>query len=347
MITTQILGIENKEWDDFISKSHVYDFHHTRSYHILETKNSKNTSVLFVVGDDINFIAIPLIFRPIEGTEYCDCTSVYGYCGPISSLDFKRVSKKLNTSFSIELKAFLIMRKCVSAFSRLHPLLDSAVALTSLGSIREVNKTIAMDIGVPLDEQRKQYRKSNKSEINQLKKKKGYVVHKAVTDDEIKEFVSVYTENMKRVNATPYYFFDFDYFKNILTSPDYNAELLVAYQGEVMTAGAIFTTSNKIMQYHLAGTREAFVRDTPMKLILDEARLLANELSLDYLHMGGGVGGSDEDSLFRFKSGFSKMFFQFSTWQYIVNETVYNELAQENGVDKSDFFPLYRAPKQT
>ena len=80
-----------------------------------------------------------------------------------------------------------------------------------------------------------------------------------------------------------------------------------------------------------------------MKLILDEARLLGNKTSASDLHLGGGVGGSDEDSLFTFKSAFSKNFKQFSVWKYIHNTAVYNELAGKLELTSSQFFPLYRA----
>jgi hypothetical protein len=154
------------------------------------------------------------------------------------------------------------------------------------------------------EEQKKQYRKSNKSELNQLRRK-GFEVVEATTIDEIDKFVSIYHETMQRVDANSNYFFDYKYFYSFLKNPCFKSKLLLAkFNGEV-SAGAIFTITNKIMQYHLAGTTEKYIKETPMKLILDEARLLANQLNLDYLHLGGGVGGSDEDSLFRFKSGFS------------------------------------------
>ncbi|MEP2058219.1 MAG: hypothetical protein ABJJ05_10465, partial [Maribacter litoralis] len=69
-----------------------------------------------------------------------------------------------------------------------------------------------------------------------------------------------------------------------------------------------------------------------------------------YLNLGGGRGGSNEDSLFRFKSGFSKEFKNFKLWKYIVNHEVYDKLTTDHlnkfpGVDKNDisFFPKYRA----
>ena len=69
-----------------------------------------------------------------------------------------------------------------------------------------------------------------------------------------------------------------------------------------------------------------------MKLILDEARLLGNELNLDFLHLGGGVGGSDDDSLYKFKSGFSDYNFIFKIWRLIVNQDLYITLVNDKNV---------------
>src|SRR5690606_226324 len=140
-------------------------------------------------------------------------------------------------------------------------------------------------------------------------------------------------------------YFSKQYFYDFLATEDFNSKLLVAKFDEEIVAGAIFTYTDKIMQYHLAGTTEKFIRETPMKLIIDEARLLANELGVVHLHLGGGVGGHDDDSLFRFKSGFSKNFKQFSVWKYIVDEEQYHQLVEsrKNSNQSSNFFPLYRA----
>jgi lipid II:glycine glycyltransferase (peptidoglycan interpeptide bridge formation enzyme) len=174
-------------------------------------------------------------------------------------------------------------------------------------------------------------------------RRKGFEVVEATTIDEIDKFVSIYHETMQRVNANSNYFFDYKYFYSFLKNPCFKSKLLLAkFNGEV-SAGAIFTITNKIMQYHLAGTTEKYIKETPMKLILDEARLLANQLNLDYLHLGGGVGGSDEDSLFRFKSGFSDKRGFYNIWKMVVDDEKYEKLVNELNVDtNSDFFPLYR-----
>lgn len=341
----QIISVNDPVWDALLTRCRDYDFYHTRSYHLLETRNNGYEAVLFVSHLDDSYMALPLVIRSIPQTPYFDCTSVYGYCGPVSTIATDAGAGPLIRQFQKDLRGFFREKNIIAAFSRLHPLINTKAVFNDFGIIRDVNKTVAIDLGIAPDAQRQQYRKSNKSELNQLRKRKGYSVKKAETEAEITTFVSIYTDTMQRVDAAPYYFFEKDYFRLMLNNFSYQTELLLAIKDGQIAAGAIFTITNNIMQYHLAGTAAPYIYDTPMKLILDEARLRANELALDFLHLGGGVGGSDEDSLFRFKSGFSKQFFQFSTWQHIINESVYRELAEINGVKDHDYFPLYRAPK--
>ena len=83
-----------------------------------------------------------------------------------------------------------------------------------------------------------------------------------------------------------------------------------------------------------------------MKLIIDEARLLANSKNLTYFHLGGGVGGSDDDSLFKFKSGFSNLNYVFKVWKWIVDEKKYDAITEMKCSGKEinpNFFPQYRS----
>src|SRR5690606_7573228 len=109
---------------------------------------------------------------------------------------------------------FCAKKNIVSIFSCLHPLIVSDLFFTDFGSVIDLNKTIVIDLKISLEDQRKDYRKSNKSEINQLKKNKGYSVKIISKNDEtsLKKFVDIYHETMTRVNANSYYYFSIDYF---------------------------------------------------------------------------------------------------------------------------------------
>lgn len=342
-----VYNVNSKEWGETIKKSYLYDFHHTSCFHEIEIQQHESP-VLLVAYSQSEHICFPLIIKSIPETNLFDATSVYGYCGPVASKPFNELAPELIDFFKNGFIDYCNQNKIISVFSRLHALIPQRDFFQNFGEVIDLNKTVAIDLTMSLDEQRKAFRKSNKSEINQLKGKKGYVFHQVDTKDDksIREFVTIYHETMKRVEAKPYYFFDFNYFKQLLNNPCFECDLLIVLKDDTMAAGAIFTRTNSIMQYHLAGTKEAFIQDTPMKLILDEARKIGKEKGLKYLHLGGGVGGSDEDSLFRFKSGFSKNFFQFSVWNLIVNQEEYDKLVKEKDVKQEDypnFFPLYRA----
>lgn len=339
MYKFEIVDIAQSRWNEIVKSSDVYDFHHTSFYHSID---NAFTNKLFIGYDDQNFVALPLVIRPIGETGFFDCTSVYGYAGPITNRADFTFGEDFKSFFKKSFDKYCLENSIVSVFSRLHPLIEQADFFSNFGKIVDINKTIAIDLSLPIEQQRAQYRKSNKSEINQLKRK-GFVVTEATDQEDIDSFVSIYYETMERVNASPGYFFSKEYFNSFLNNNDFDSKLLLAKYDNKVTAGAIFTITKKIMQYHLAGTTEEYIKETPMKLILDEARLLGNECHVDALHLGGGVGGSDEDSLFRFKSGFSNKQCNFKVWEYIIDIPKYNELSERVIHKNSNFFPLYRS----
>lgn len=141
------------------------------------------------------------------------------------------------------------------------------------------------------------------------------------------------------------YYFDEQYFNHLLKSEVIESKLLLCYFEGSITSGAIITFTNDVMQIHLTGTSTDYLRDSPMKLIFDEASELGRNRNMRYLHIGSGVGGA-EDSLFHFKSGFSDQFFNLYTWRYIVNKSVYSTLINERNTSgkkpAGNLFPLYR-----
>lgn len=333
----EILDTDSSKWNEVIALAEIHDFHHTSYFHKID---NNFTSKLLVFSFENNFIALPIVIRPIEQTDFFDITSVYGYSGPIYRYTQNYDPCDLIKFFQTKFLDFCNEHKIVSVFSRLHPLIEQKTILNGLGTILELNKTVSINLQLASEDQRKEYRKSLKSELNQLRRKE-IVVKEAKTKDEIDQFIKIYYQTMDRVVASPSYYFSRDYFYDFLKNSDFNSQLLIAVKEEEVIAGAIFTFTKSLMQYHLAGTKEDFIAEAPMKLILDEARLIGNGTTANCLHLGGGVGGQDTDSLFRFKSAFSKDFKQFSVWKFIINEKIYEDLSKDKV--RTDFFPLYRS----
>lgn len=286
-----IISINEKGlWNRYIQSATVFDFYHTWYYHSLEEAGEP---FLFVHQEDENYVALPLIKRQIENTPFFDCTSVYGYAGPVSNMAFDEISEEFLLNFKNSFREFLKLENIVSVFSRLHPIIDQEVLLSKLGGIYDNGRTVAVDLSPPIEEQRLKYRRAIRQKINQLRKK-GFTVKAADTAEEIKEFVKIYNENMVKVNAASYYFFDEKYFFDLLGADDFKSKLLLAYHNEKITSGGVITFSKNIMQFHLAATSNEFLSEGPMKLLFDEASLVGREMGMSYLHLGGGVGGKED-----------------------------------------------------
>jgi hypothetical protein len=82
----------------------------------------------------------------------------------------------------------------------------------------------------------------------------------------------------------------------------------------------------------------------PIKLIIDKERIKATEEGFKFFNLGGGRG-SEEDSLFKFKSSFAKNFKEFKIWKHVVNKDIYQMLTEKHlGTEvETDFFPAYRS----
>lgn len=340
-MTYFLITIEERElWNKYIHASKICDFYHSWYYHSME-KNGKPFLFVYCRGDC--FIAFPLLKRKISNSEYYDCTSVYGYAGPVSNVEFSLLDAQTHAGFKEAFLSFLKKEKFVSVFSRLHPIINQDLLLSHFGGLYDNGKTIVIDLRQPLEEQRKGYRRQFRQKIRQMREK-GYGIKEASTQEEIERFVRIYQANMARVKAGSFYHFDESYFFNILNAVDFESSILLLCDGDEITSGACVTYSNNIMQLHLAATNNAYLQEGPMKLLIDEATLLGRQKGIYYLHLGGGVGGH-QDSLFEFKSGFSNTCLDFKTWRFIVDVEIYNQLVEQSSQKRESntgFFPLYR-----
>ncbi len=340
--TTIEIITEQQSWDFHMDSIAQADFYHSYDYHTI-SKNWDEEAILIKYTDENQTILLPLLIRKIDGTQYKDATSVYGYPGPIITksnqyfdlLGFRQALQKL----------FLEMN-LVSVFSRLNPYIPfQDEILKGLGAIVTVGNVINIDLTRNLEAQEQAYQKRLKTYIN--KARRLCTVRKAETDGDMLQFIAMYYENMRRVNAKEKYFFDETYFFDLLNSTQFKTEVFLTTLNETneIISGAMFIKKCDIVQYHLSGTKEQFVHLNPVKLMIDEMRIIATAENYCYFNLGGGVG-SKEDSLFKFKSNFSKDFKPFKVWKYIVDLEVYGKLIEEKPERPYSTlhtpFPLYR-----
>jgi len=336
-----IEAIEDKNnWNEFIDSCIGVDSYNTFEYHILAKQPEERAVLIAYEHEDIR-IGLPLLIRQIPGTQLFDATSVYGYAGPVSN---NLPSTYDNTHFIRSLNTYLTENKIITVFSRLNPFVaNQEEILSNYGKILFKGKIVVIDLLKSVSDQRSFFQRRLKTHIN--KARRNCEIKEATTKNDLLQFLDIYSENMDRVNADKFYFFKEDYFYQLLNSVSFKTILLLATDKSngIPIAGTLFMLKKGIVQYHLSGTRNNYLHLMPNKMLIDEMRTRATTMNCRVLNLGGGLGGSTDDTLFQFKSSYSKDFRDFKIWQLIVDERNYQSLLEAKNVPaENDFFPGYR-----
>jgi hypothetical protein len=334
-----------------------YDIYHLPQYHLLAEKMREGEPYLFFFKRNSSFAALPFLLRTlenVEGLEGCqhnDISSVYGYPGIVSSIkEDADNAYEFKMAFQDALKSLFEQLSVVAFFSRTNPLLSTTWILKGMAEILPLSLTVAVDLSASSEKQLEEMTKGHKYDVRKSRRL-GVVVEEDETFQHIDEFIQIYNETMKRTGARDSYFFPKDYYFQLKKSFGESLRLYFArLNGQAVSASMFFMTG-RIIQYHLSGTPSEFFPLNGGKLILDEVRQIGARNGFSWLHLGGGVGSS-EDNLYRFKAGFSKHRQPFEVARMIVDQEIYSELcekrskwARESGQPVLDnkYFPEYRA----
>lgn len=332
---------DRSRWNSILNNIGVYDCYHTYEYHHISCLGDE-TPILICYETKAITIALPLLKRAIPESDFYDCTSVYGYAGPVYSAsttteDFQNFQKALVQLCDNE--------RIVSVFSRLNPFVEGQEqALDTIGKVETLGNVVAIDLNKDLELQQQEFSRTTKRYLN--KARKVCYVKKEIEEGDILKFKELYYENMDRVHASDYYYFSETYFSSLINSKEFKTELLFAVlegTNEIIS-GIILIKTKSMVHYHLSGTRTKFLHLNPLRLLLDQTRIDASGIAqdYDYLNLGGGLGNR-QDNLFRFKSSFSKEYKTFKVWKYISNAEVYASLTKGSDYNETSFFPAYRS----
>jgi hypothetical protein len=351
------LEIDDPRWRAALGRLR-HDFYHLPEYVRLDGECNQAQPKAFWANDGDRELFIPYLVRRCDtlfpdatvADEVYDVVSPYGYPGLLLS-DAARESPEFAQQAMQRLSETLRERGVCSAFFRMNPLLsDGFSQLFPENFFTPSSETVAMDL--TLDDARlwKDMRDGHRWTINKCKRL-GFVARMVPFREHIDAFMDVYKETMDRVQAKDSYYFDRDYFAKLGEMPDHVHCCIVDFEEEP-AAACLFFECDGIVQAHLGGTKSEYLSKSPFHLALFHAAEWAKSRGNRYLHLGGGVGGSN-DRLLHFKRGFSECRFPFLTLRLITHEEKYLDLtilsAKAAGrkveeLFQSDYFPAYRTP---
>jgi Acetyltransferase (GNAT) domain len=353
----QILDVYNPIWLEILEKLDG-DFYHLPEYLSIEGKRINAIPEAFLAVDRDKIFFVPYLLRKCDESilpstiaeEIFDVVSPYGYPGFLYNREATSDPNFLRSVTNELISSFLSKHIC-SAFFRLHPILNRDVLdIFPENTFNFSNKgeTIAVDLSLSAEQIWSNTRDSHRTKINRCKRQ-GMVAKIVDTRQSLPEFMAIYQETMNRVAAKDTYYFDVEYYLNLFDLEDRVHLCLVELDGQAICGSLLFEYGG-IVQYHLGGTRNEFLKLAPTTLMFDFIRLWAKERGNLYFHLGGGLGGVN-DSLHHFKAGFSKQKYPFFTLRSIVNSENYDKLVARRAkildiptetLLESDFFPAYR-----
>ncbi|HEY9708111.1 MAG TPA: GNAT family N-acetyltransferase, partial [Oculatellaceae cyanobacterium] len=287
-----------------------------------------------------------LFKQKLIASEMFDVISPYGYPGILLNEAAANTPEFLELAINQLIEVWRTRQVC-SAFLRLHPILNgnfnSAKAELS-------GETVSIDLRLSIAEIWHQTRPEHRNKINRCKRL-GFEAKMVPFHQYINDFILIYRETMEREGAAQLYYFDEKYFWELSEALGDQLHLCVVEADHQISCAGLFTECCSIVQYHLGGTKNEFLKQAPSKLMFDYVRFWAKERGNEVFHIGGGVGSS-KDSLYHFKAGFSKERHKFMTIRLITNESQYRELVELRAKDlntnqdtliKTNFFPAYRS----
>lgn len=356
----QIIDLLDPLWQEALQKIR-HDAYHLPAYLLAEAKRTKTTpeAFLMVEGDKIFFL--PYLLRQCDDLlpqlssnkmfgKVFDVISPYGYPGILLSESAVCTPGFPDIAIA-ELKRVFQQRGICSGFFRLHPIFNENLnQICSASNFTYNGETVSVDLKLSEAQIKSRTRRGHKSTINKCKRI-GLAARIVPYLEYLDQFMTVYEETMARVEASQSYYFGRSYFED-LARLGASVHLCLIEKGNQIASACVFLECGGIVQAHLGGSRTEFLSESPFSLVFDYGRYWAKSRGNEFFHMGGGVGGSNQDSLFAFKSGFSQERHNFFTMRLITDREKYEHLVELRAkylnihpeeLLRSNFFPAYRA----
>ncbi|MFZ4451739.1 lipid II:glycine glycyltransferase FemX [Salibacterium aidingense] len=327
---------DRKEWNNLVSHLDVY---YTCDYNEIYTEQGEPQ--LFYYQRDNNVIYYPFLLRSIEGTNFYDISSAYGYSGPLYIGDEKE-SANIIHEFIGEFEEYTRDNNIVSEFIRFHPLYQNSKDFVEKLNVNYVRDIVIIDTS----SYEKLWDNLHQKKRNMIRKamKFGVEVVEVPPLKYIDTFYDIYISTMKKQNANENYYFSKAFFTDTVKINKSVRMFVALYDNQIVSA-SLFLNGHQYAHYHFSGTLPMGLKVAANDLLLYKVSEKLCKEGVRFFHLGGGHSGN-EDQLFKYKKRFNKSGrAPFYIGKKIHNEILYDELVQQKGVDiNSDYFPLYRAP---
>ncbi len=293
------------------------------------------------------FLRRPVPYGLIPG-EWYDIATPYGYGGPAIERCEPGREEELIASYAAAWEAYCADTRIVSEFIRFHPLIQNQRQFCGLYRLEGKRTTVGIDLrgDFYMDEYTVRCRRHLKK-AERLGVAIEFDMTGADAGADAEAFYHVYTETMKKLSASGYYYFGAGYIEQIFKSFPHQCFFVHARHKGDIVASSLFLAGGEYLHYHLSGTLPEFLGLCANNAIMHAAAQWGKREGRTVLHLGGGASAAPDDSLLTFKKSFSKNgLFEFYRGYRIADVVAYQRLTDAvrhlAGFDE-EYFPAYRS----
>jgi lipid II:glycine glycyltransferase (peptidoglycan interpeptide bridge formation enzyme) len=279
----------------------------------------------FVYRDGCDEFVLSYIKKPIPGTRFYDFETAYGYSGPVSNtLDrefIKAACKSLYKHCENEMM--------VAGFIRFNPIIENHKFVDpQIVDVIKEKKVVVLDLdNVTKEQVRSKYRDDNKNKIRRAVKSNIKVITESGISS-IDAFKGIYYRTMDRANADRFYYFSDTFFLKFDPLLNGNYNVLLAYAGSELVGGAIILFKGKILTYFLSATTDFGRECGAANALRDYAVEFAFDKGIKVINYGGGRTRQNDDSLLKFKLGFTDRTADYFIGKLLINRNEYDKICE-------------------
>jgi hypothetical protein len=332
--TNTVRVVQHNSWDELVSRLEPDITYHSLGYH----EASANLEVMGTVpvllhhqGESADTV-IPLLLRPLPDNPGWDATSAYGFGGPVSTSEVEE------PGFGRAVDEWALANNVVASFVRYQPLIKNH-HLGPRATVSVAGQTIAWNLRhadllqLMHPHHRRAVRKADRA---------GIAVRTALAPTDLQVFRAMYERTMQRQDAQDFYFFPDAYWEVLLGRCSENLLMLEAVLDDKVVAAILCLVGPEYLHYHLGASEDGGRLVGASNRLLLSAAQWGQDRGLTAFHLGGGLRGDSESSLFVFKQRFDPTTapLDFHVGRWVHDPMRYQTLS--SAVPDVGFFPPWR-----
>ncbi len=318
-------SLNSKEFEIEFAEHLVHlDIYYQPSFLACDAKMQGGEYEIFTVKDGSKVWIYPYIILPIQQTSLFDLTSPYGYCGPYCN------DLTLFRSAEQEFLKYISTKKIVTEFVRYHFHYNSKDESRFSAHIQNIeNRTVVLlDTTKSTTEiWENSFSGKNRNLIRKLEKEQFEWKIKDFELEDLPSFLEIYSKTMLHANASEFYFFDEDFFKNLINT--FKVKIVFVIKEDIIYSASLFFVCGGFVTYYLSGRNLNFPKVNATNFLLGNMVFWATKNGYKHFNLGGGLSNDPDDSLYKFKRNFSENTAPFYIGKRIHLQKEY-ELIQEN-----------------